>query len=75
VLFRCISPTYAGGLINIVLRHTEPQLSINVDIVVPGEEVDGRPLRLRQTHHLRKTRPDTAIEVRYSLGSNDRDIP
>ena len=56
------------------LRHSESELGVDVDIVIPGEEIGGRPLRLRQAHHLRKTRPGTAIEIGDALGSDDRDI-
>ena len=56
-----------------MLRNPKPQLSIDVDVVVPGEDIDRGQLRLWQAHHLGETRPGTAIEVRHALGSDDRD--
>src|SRR5688572_8075045 len=53
------------------LRDAEPKLGIDVDIVVPGEDISGCQLRLRQAHHLGKIGPGTAIEVRHPLGCDD----
>ena len=57
-----------------MLRNPKPQLSIDVDVVIPGEDIGGGQLRLRQTHHLSETRPGIAIEVRHALGCYDRDV-
>ena len=56
------------------LGYPESQLGIEVDIVVPGEDKGGGELSLWETHHLRETRPGTAIEISHSLGGDDRDI-
>ena len=56
------------------LGYPESQLGIEVDVVVPGEDKGGGELSLWETHHLGETRPGTAIEIRHSLGSDDRDI-
>ena len=53
------------------LRHSESELGVDIDIVIPGEEIGGGPLRLRQAHHLRKTRPVAAIEVGNSFRGDD----
>src|SRR6185436_6427142 len=57
-----------------VLRYPEPQLSIEIQVVVPGEDVSFRPLCKWQAHHLGETSPGAAIEVRDPLGSDDGDI-
>ena len=56
------------------LRYSEPQLGIEIDVVVPGEDIGGGQLCLRQAHHLGETRPGTAIIVGDAHRSDDRDI-
>ena len=56
------------------LGYSEPELGIDIDVVVPGEDIGGGELCLRQPPHLGETRPGTAIEVRHPRGSDDRDI-
>ena len=53
------------------LWHAKPQLGIEVNIVVPGENVRRGELGLRQAHHLGKACPSTAIEVGHSQRSDD----
>src|SRR5436190_20821141 len=57
-----------------MLRYSESQLCIEVDVVIPGEDVSICQLCEWQTHHFRETGPGTAIKVGDALGSDDRYI-
>ena len=52
----------------------ETQLGVEVEVVVPGEDIAVGQFGGGQTHHLGEAGPVTAIEVRHPHGSDDRDI-
>ena len=53
----------------------ETQLGVEVDVVVPGEDIARGQFGGGQTHHLGEAGPGTAIEVRHPHGSDDGHTP
>src|SRR5689334_18564105 len=55
----------------LTLRDPKSQLSIEIDIIVPGQPVSGVQLAIRQRHHLCETGRDTFYFVNHALGYRD----
>ena len=58
-------------IIRLALWNSEPQLGIEVNVVVPGQPVGGVQLTARQSHHLRETGLDPIDLVDDALGCDD----
>jgi len=59
---------------NLILWNTEPQLGIEIDVVIPGQPVDGIKLAVWQSHHLGETNRDVIDLVDQPLRCHDRHI-